>query len=66
VTAALAPQRHAAASATRIYEPTGKPCMSGMRIVGAPANDHDSPRTSRQIIRPAHAETQVEGGVSAA
>jgi ribose transport system ATP-binding protein len=40
--------------------------MSDMRIVGELANDHDYPRMSQQIIRLIHAETHVEGGVSAA
>ncbi|MEV4349159.1 sugar ABC transporter ATP-binding protein [Actinoplanes sp. NPDC049596] len=40
--------------------------MSDLRIVGELANDHDYARMSRQIIRLIHAETHLEGGVSAA
>ncbi|XVU21693.1 sugar ABC transporter ATP-binding protein [Actinoplanes sp. CA-054009] len=40
--------------------------MSGLRIVGELANDHDYARMSRQIIRLIHAETHIETGVSAA
>ncbi len=37
--------------------------MSGLRIVGEPANDY--PRMSQQIIRLIHAETQPAEGVPA-
>jgi len=40
--------------------------MSDLRIVGELDNDHDYQRMSQQIIRLIHAETHVEGGVSAA
>ncbi|MEU4155267.1 sugar ABC transporter ATP-binding protein [Actinoplanes sp. NPDC026670] len=39
--------------------------MSDMRVVGELDNDHDYPRISQRIIRLIHAETHVEGGVSA-
>ncbi|XVV08891.1 sugar ABC transporter ATP-binding protein [Actinoplanes sp. CA-131856] len=40
--------------------------MSGLRIVGELANDHDYARMSRRIIRLIHAETHIDSGVSAA
>jgi hypothetical protein len=40
--------------------------MSDLRIVGELANDHDHPRMSQRITRLVHAQTHVEGGVSAA
>jgi hypothetical protein len=46
----------------RIYEPG----QEADRAERRPANDHDHPRMSRQIIRLIHAETHVEEGVSAA
>jgi ribose transport system ATP-binding protein len=40
--------------------------MTDLHIAGELVNDHDYPRMSQQIIRMIHAETHVEGGVSAA
>jgi ribose transport system ATP-binding protein len=40
--------------------------MADLHIAGELVNDHDYPRMSQQIIRMVHAETHVEGGVSAA
>ena len=40
--------------------------MADLHIAGELVNDHDYPRMSQQVIRMVHAETHVEGGVSAA